>query len=147
MSANNTQIGGNHYKSDFQHWDFSAHLDLDGQQHTITKYLHRWESKGGVQDLQKVEHHLQKYAELMQSGVLNEVPLTSEQKKHRTSMVAAYCDANRFDFRKSNLIRLVSEARSEGVVGALRALEAARDYIEWVQTKEEAGSYRGADAD
>lgn len=65
MSANDTQIGGNHYRSSAQHWDFAAHNFGRGYfKGQITKYLARWRKKGGVQDLQKAEHFLRKLIEL-----------------------------------------------------------------------------------
>lgn len=66
--ANDRQVGGDHYqKSKIQHWDYSHANKFDGFQHTITKYVHRWKDKGGVQDLKKAAHCLQKYIELVEA--------------------------------------------------------------------------------
>ena len=64
MSANDRQVGGDHYKGDSQHWDWAWDNDLDYFQGQITKYVARWKDKNGIQDLQKAQHFLEKYIEL-----------------------------------------------------------------------------------
>lgn len=57
MSALDTQIGGSHYKDmKIQPMEFSMANNLDACQHTIIKYVTRFRSKGGVQDLEKAKH-------------------------------------------------------------------------------------------
>jgi hypothetical protein len=63
MSANDKQVGGAHYKSPIQHWDYVIANDLDYFQAQITKYVTRWKKKHGVQDLLKAQHFLEKYIE------------------------------------------------------------------------------------
>jgi hypothetical protein len=63
MSANDKQVGGAHYKSQIQHWDYVIANDLDYFQAQITKYVTRWKKKHGVQDLLKAQHFLEKYIE------------------------------------------------------------------------------------
>lgn len=65
MNANETQVGGAHYKQ-FQHETWDVILDwglgyLDGN---AVKYLSRWRHKGGVQDLKKAAHYIQKLIEV-----------------------------------------------------------------------------------
>lgn len=62
--ANSRQVGGKHYAFPIQHWDFVASNDLDYFQGQITKYVARWKRKGGIQDLEKARHFLDKYIEL-----------------------------------------------------------------------------------
>lgn len=66
MAANDRQIGGTHYKGEgkVEHWDIVAQWNLDYFQGQITKYIMRWKSKGGLQDLEKARHFLDKYIEL-----------------------------------------------------------------------------------
>lgn len=66
--ANNRQVGGKHYRSSMQHWDWVAANDLDYFQGQITKYVARWKLKNGIQDLKKAQHFLQKYIELVEAG-------------------------------------------------------------------------------
>jgi hypothetical protein len=69
MAANDYQVGGEHYqRSNMQHWDFVAANGLDYFQGCITKYVTRWREKGGVEDLKKAKHYLEKYIELIESG-------------------------------------------------------------------------------
>lgn len=64
MSANETQVAGSHYRSKIQHWDYVYANDLDYFQGQITKYVSRWRKKGGINDLMKAKHFLDKYLEL-----------------------------------------------------------------------------------
>mgnify|MGYP003406630110 CR=1 FL=1 len=66
MSANEKQVGGEHYKNDDgpQHWDMVYAFKLDYFQGNITKYLFRWRKKHGVEDLKKAMHYLEKYIEI-----------------------------------------------------------------------------------
>ena len=68
MSANNRQVGGNHYKSDdgIQHWDLVNMLNLNYFEGQITKYLLRSRKKNGIQDLEKALHFLEKYLQVRQ---------------------------------------------------------------------------------
>ena len=69
MSANNTQVGGKHYATPIQHWDFVVANDLDYFQGQITKYVCRWRKKNGIQDLEKAEHFLKKYLEVARANL------------------------------------------------------------------------------
>ena len=67
--ANKTQVGGTHYKQQDgkeEHWDRVARLGLDYFQAQITKYVERHKKKGGIEDLRKARHFLDKYIELQQ---------------------------------------------------------------------------------
>lgn len=62
--ANDVQVGGTHYKDQkIQPWDFIMSNNLDFFQGNIIKYVTRWKEKGGVEDLKKAQHYLQKYIE------------------------------------------------------------------------------------
>ena len=73
MGANEKQIGGSHYQKvtgvcshcggEVQHWDLMARMPyLEG---VITKYVLRWQLKGGVEDLKKAQHYLEKLIEVV----------------------------------------------------------------------------------
>lgn len=72
MSANDTQVGGDHYRTngkDLQHWDLAVAFQWDPFQYQITKYVMRWKHKHAthaerLKDLQKAAHFLQKYIEV-----------------------------------------------------------------------------------
>lgn len=66
MSANEKQVGGNHYQqTSIQHWDWVAANDFDYFQGQITKYVARWKKKNGLADLEKALHFLEKYIEIV----------------------------------------------------------------------------------
>lgn len=67
MIANQTQVGGTHYKSMFQHWDLCHLLDLGYFEGQITKYVTRHRVKKGLEDLQKARHNTVKLIELARS--------------------------------------------------------------------------------
>lgn len=65
MSANETQVGGSHYKGKtIQPWDYIAANDIGYFEGNIIKYVSRWRDKGGVDDLKKARHYLDKLIEL-----------------------------------------------------------------------------------
>ena len=66
LSANAIQIGGEHYKKGGgeEHWDRAWRLKYDPFQYIITKWVERWRDKGGVEDLKKAQHAIQKYIEV-----------------------------------------------------------------------------------
>jgi len=63
--ANDEQIGGSHYKSKvMQPWDYIAANGLGYFEGNIVKYVSRWRDKGGMVDLKKAKHYLDKLIEL-----------------------------------------------------------------------------------
>ena len=67
--ANDRQVGGTHYKKGGEeHWDRAWRLRYDPFQYIITKWVERWREKGGIQDLEKVRHAIEKYIEVVRSG-------------------------------------------------------------------------------
>lgn len=64
-TANDKQVGGNHYKlNGIQPWDFIASNGIGYFEGNIIKYVSRWRHKGGVQDLEKARHYLDKLIEM-----------------------------------------------------------------------------------
>jgi hypothetical protein len=64
-SANNRQEGGDHYKTmPIQPWDFIITNKLGFLEGNIVKYVCRWQSKGGLEDLRKANHYLAKLIEV-----------------------------------------------------------------------------------
>jgi hypothetical protein len=65
MSANDEQVGGTHYKDkSIQPWDYIAANNIGYFEGNIIKYVSRWRNKGGVDDLNKAAHYLEKLIEL-----------------------------------------------------------------------------------
>lgn len=65
--ANKRQVGGEHYKGGEEHWDRVERLGLDYFQAQITKYVERAHRKNGIQDIEKAEHFIQKYLEVLRA--------------------------------------------------------------------------------
>ncbi len=66
--ANARQVGGDHYASKaIQPWDYITSNNLPFLEGNIVKYLTRWRDKGGVQDLHKARHYLEKLLEIEQA--------------------------------------------------------------------------------
>ena len=64
-NANKTQVNGTHYMTKaIQPWDFIAANGLGFFEGNIVKYVARWKSKGGIDDLRKARHYLDKLIEL-----------------------------------------------------------------------------------
>jgi hypothetical protein len=63
--ANANQVGGDHYKNKaIQPWDYIASNNLGYLEGCVIKYVSRYKEKGGIQDLQKAAHYLQKLMEV-----------------------------------------------------------------------------------
>lgn len=63
MSANNT--GPGHYKDKaIQPWDFVVSNNLGYLEGNVIKYITRWRQKGGVEDLRKAKHYIEKLIEM-----------------------------------------------------------------------------------
>lgn len=65
-SANDVQIGGDHYKQfkGMEPWDVITGWNLGYLDGTALKYIARWKHKNGIQDLEKAIHFLQKAIEV-----------------------------------------------------------------------------------
>jgi len=64
MRVNDTQIGGEHYKTGYEHWDLVNKIPLGYLEGCSTKYVTRWRKKGHMEDLQKALHYLDKLIEV-----------------------------------------------------------------------------------
>jgi hypothetical protein len=64
MTANETQVGGDHYRTPYQHWDLAVKIPLGFLDGCVTKHVTRWRKKNGIQDLQKALHYLDKLIEV-----------------------------------------------------------------------------------
>ena len=90
MNANEKQVGGLHYVSSIQHWDYVAANNLDYFQGQITKYVARWKNKNGLQDLEKAKHFLEKYIELNTSGPMDTCTCGAERSGQHSHL--SFCD-------------------------------------------------------
>jgi hypothetical protein len=59
------QVGGDHYRQrSIQPWDIWQEYGMNAFEGAVLKYLLRWRSKGGVEDLKKARHTLDKLIEV-----------------------------------------------------------------------------------
>jgi hypothetical protein len=66
MKANEVQVGGDHYRANgkYQIWDLVVDMGWDFFQGNVISYVHRYRQKGGVDDLRKARHYLDKMIEI-----------------------------------------------------------------------------------
>lgn len=65
--ANDYMHGGTHYKAHkYETWDVITDWNLGYLDGNAVKYLSRWRLKGGVQDLMKARHYIDKLIEVEQ---------------------------------------------------------------------------------
>ena len=69
MGANDRQVGGQHYNTPIQHWDYVVANGLGYFEGQITKYVTRWRRKNGLEDLEKARHFLDKLIEVANAEV------------------------------------------------------------------------------
>lgn len=88
-AANTRQVGGRHYKGmPIQPWDFIEQNGIAYLEGTAIKYLARWKKKGGIDDLEKAIHFIQKRIELERDA-------KDTQDKDAEKMMFQYRVANR----------------------------------------------------
>lgn len=65
VGPNAMQVGGEHYVSDYQPWDFNEFNGLGGLECSIVKYVVRYKTKGNPKgDIQKAIHYCDKLIDL-----------------------------------------------------------------------------------
>lgn len=118
------EAGGIHYRSlKRQVWDFVLEAGLSYLQGNIVKYLSRWRKKGGLDDLGKAVHYLDKLIESVDSGlvVLGDVS---------DVLAIDYCDVNNLVGWERELIVGLCGARSSGDLLVLRDLLSRGIFLE-----------------
>lgn len=110
LKANEIQVGGRHYVSNYQHWDMVAKLGLDYYQGCATKYVTR--RKGNrKEDLEKAKHFLQKRSELSETMSMVHVAQTDEDIKYLEEDLAYFSMQNRLSYREFRFLWTVCQGR------------------------------------
>lgn len=89
--ANDYQVGGDHYKSKIEHWDYVEANKIPYLEAMVIKYLTRWRKKGGARDLRKAQHFMQKLFEV--EGIPWEEPSNIQHSNplgHENAMEAGH---------------------------------------------------------
>ncbi len=73
MSAMESQVGGSHYKDmAIQPVEFLHKNDIGYMEGCAIKYLCRWRSKGGIEDLEKAKHFIELLIEMEAAAAIGE---------------------------------------------------------------------------
>lgn len=98
IAANERQVGGDHYASStgVQHWDLFGADYLIGY---AVKYM-RWRKKGGVEDLEKAIHVIEKLREEYKVGQ----GAGRQRPDYDTQLVAAWCDGVGLDWVERTIV-------------------------------------------
>lgn len=105
--ANAIQVGGVHYKTPMEHWDFIERNRLRYVEGCATKYVTRWKKKGGKEDLKKALHYTDKMIELHAEGTLKPLPYGLKVS------VAEFAAANDLGAIETMAVELLSGWRSK----------------------------------
>ena len=62
--SHSDQVGGDHYKLPIEPWDYVVANNLGYLEGNVIKYISRHKRKGGIQDLQKARHYIEKLIEV-----------------------------------------------------------------------------------
>jgi hypothetical protein len=116
MIANETQVGGTHYRTPFQHWDLAHELDLGYFEGQVSKYLTRHRFKKGKEDAEKALHFAKKLHELALSS--------ARQPRHKFTTIARmteYAESNKLlplEYLHDVGVQLVHTPRPRDAAGA-----------------------------
>lgn len=92
--ANQKQIGGTHYKTSIEPWDAIVSWELGYLDGNVVKYVARWRRKGGLADLKKAQHYLEKLIENEEASINKvELPnskLPSQAQKQDTKILYGF---------------------------------------------------------
>lgn len=130
MTANDTQVGGAHYRSAYQHWDLCLALGWGVLEVYITKYALRHKDKNGRQDLEKAVHCAQKMEDHARRSVWPGSP--SETKSLAVYEVRRFVAANGIEPGSTLAELFMTCARWRGERGAADVLTLTQRLLrEW----------------
>ncbi len=134
MSSNERQVGGAHYRSPFQHWDWVVDTGQTYLEAATTKYITRWRAKEGVQDVQKSGHYLDKFIECLDAG---RIQRHAPSEQALLGLNDRFFKANRVPKLEQRIcILLTVWPFQEGQQAALKTVHSARELV--TQLEEEA---------
>jgi hypothetical protein len=120
-SPNERQVGGGHYKSEFQHWDFVLGV-LGGRylEGCLTKYASRWRKKNGLQDLDKAEHYLDKLIDTVGANQNTYRGAPDEAIRPAARMARRFAEVNELDNNETAIMVRVATWRTVADLEAIR---------------------------
>ena len=135
MAANDKQIAGRHYKeTSIQPWDYVAANNLGYFEGSAIKYITRWRNKGGIADIQKAIHFLEKLIEL--ESPLSDTVATPTGKP-------AYPELERATKRLSDTPKVAEYSRDTYRPSSDFWQELNKVTEQWVMSKQERDIFHG----
>lgn len=126
MTANERQVGGDHYKRPYQHWDLMGDLETPYFPGQVTKYTERHAKKNGRQDLEKAVHFAEKWNEINMSSEMYSLYELSTQD---VELVSAYClDSGLSDIQTQIYFVALLEPRNTELLVSLCRAHLEREY-------------------
>lgn len=84
MSANDKQVGGQHYNNKaIQPWDYITQNNLGYLEGCIIKYVSRYQEKNGIEDLEKAKHFLDKLIEVTNERLQKAAAGENQTSEHK----------------------------------------------------------------
>lgn len=128
MSVNEKQVGGDHYKSEYQHWDWVEDIGLQYLEACATKYVARYKKKNGAEDLKKARHYIEKCIDTIDK---RQAPCL--WLKHRSQLIGKFLDANKLTGNQRDIIWAIADWRN------IEDLDRVLFGIDYLLSKEDLG--------
>ncbi len=96
---NDYQIGGDHYKTECEHWDLIEDHGIGYLEACASKYVTRWRKKESTADLQKALHYIEKLIHIHTTR--NRVP----RGVAPLSAIMLYSKANKLTKTEEEIVR------------------------------------------
>lgn len=121
MSANEIQFGGRHYKKyKYQPWDVVIDWNLGYLEGTALKYISRWRDKGGLEDINKAIHFLQKLIEVENERKQSTVSKLDHRAGHDAQCVSEYGAKDPLVYERRYILPAELGGGGGGIAGAYR---------------------------
>jgi hypothetical protein len=142
MSANKDSPA--HYTSHYQHWDLAIQIPMSYLAGCSTKYVARWRKKGGINDLHKALHYLDK---LIETYLPVPIPRTMSRSEIQYE-ISRFAAANHLSIIEEEFIFKVSSYKTEDdLMEARLVLEDIIDLAEQSKTVYPEPNYPGTPDD
>ena len=135
MKADDKQISGTHYKEmSIQPWTYVHANNLGYFEGSAIKYITRWRNKGGIADIQKAIHFLEKLIELESPALDTVATLTGKP---------AYPELERATKRLSDAPKVAEYSRDTYRPPSDFWQELNKVTEQWVMSKQERDTFHG----
>jgi hypothetical protein len=106
--ANKYQVDGQHYKTAYEHWDYSLDAGLGVLEYAATKHLGRFHKKGEpIKDLQKAQHYVRKLMENL-TVVSLLCPRDRFNQEYLSEVAGKFIDANNIPYGIAQAVELLT---------------------------------------